>query len=150
MLSLLAGAGTLAFAGESACPASEILEFVTIERLCADGGDPNEDVDPVQREDSARWYTPRPPLSWDSHTSIIEVQPNSLGFARIRTRLVFESGDLRNVITTIPVCTRVRAAGPMKNSTGSLGIGYSIRLRDPTGQQCQGFISDTIIAVQTN
>jgi len=35
----------------------------------------------------------------------------------------------------------------MKNSSGSHGIGNSVLLTDPSGEQCQGFISTTVVRV---
>lgn len=123
------------------------LEYVDIVDPCRDGGDSNEDVDPSSDESLGRRYTPRSVSAQRSYSDVIQAKPNDLGFARIRTRLVFSSKDLRNVIGTLPSCTSVQAVGPMKNGTGSQGVGYAIRLRDPRGDVCQGYVSVTAVSV---
>jgi len=77
----------------------------------------------------------------------IRANESAIGGARIRSRLVFEANDLRNVLGLLPSCTSVRAAGPMKNDTFSAGVGYSIRLVDPQNRRCQGFVSASVVTV---
>jgi hypothetical protein len=142
----------------AACPTSahpdqgtqerEAREHVTIDAPCEDGGDPDEEVDVTRDEGLGRMYTPRRALPLDQYTAVVEAKPSDLGFTRIRARLVFSAGDLRNVLGRLPSCVPIRAAGPMKNGTGSQGLGYAIRLVDPRGRVCQGFVSATAVTVR--
>lgn len=130
--------------GQAATTTSAGLDEIRIDESCTCCGDPNEDVD---LQDPGRRYAPRPVLAADLYTTTIRAKNNELGGARIRSRLVFAAADQRNVLGTLPSGVTVRAAGPMKNSTFSDGIGYSIRLVDSHGQSCQGFVSATVVTV---
>jgi hypothetical protein len=122
----------------------DALDEVPIAASCVDGGDPNEDVDAA---DAGRRYTPRaiPPSA--NHDLTIVASPSSIGGARIRSRLIFEAADLRNVLGVLPSALRVRAAGPMKNSTFSAGLGYAIQLVDPEQRRCRGFVSASVVTI---
>lgn len=124
------------------CPYSAPLEEVSIDELCEDGGDPNEDVDP---ENASRKYTPRPVLPLSLYTTTVRAKPSELGGVRIRSRLIFAADDERNVLGKLPSCVAVRAAGPMKNKTFSAGLGWSIRVVDRQNKRCQGFVSTTVV-----
>ena len=132
----------------SACPsdpAAEVVEILDFEGSCTPppGEDPTAEVD---ISDAGAAYAPRPAVPAEYYTTVLQVQPSTLGAARVRSRLVFDAGDLRNVLTTVPDCALLRLAGPMKNSSGSMGLGWAVRLRDPAGQVCQGYLSQTVLA----
>jgi hypothetical protein len=74
------------------------------------------------------------------------VQPSASGYARLRSRLTFSADDERNVLGRVPSCTVVMAAGPMKNGSGSMGVGYAVRVRDRSGRMCQAYLSDSVVS----
>lgn len=124
------------------CSDAPLVTELTFEGSCSPTG---REALGMDFADMGAAYAPLPVEPKEEYDTPVQVRRNSLGYARVRSRLIFNANDGRNVLATIPSCTTILARGPTKMSPGSQGLGWAVRLVDPTGARCRGYISDTVL-----
>ena len=87
-----------------------------------------------------------PPVTdYDEYHNVLEAEPNSLGFVRIRSSASFDAADLSNVMGIVPCGTIFRANGGVKNKSLGNAAGYYVLVRDSEGNRCRGYVSLTVV-----
>ncbi len=77
--------------------------------------------------------------------TVARLKPQEGGVVRIRSCAVWPADDLGNVLGTLEAGREVPVFGPVKHPLFSAGIGYVVPLIDPSGDQCRGYLSASVI-----
>ncbi len=81
----------------------------------------------------------------DSYDTVVRLRGSGEPTLHVRSSPAWDLDDPSNVLGVVAVGSCTRAQGPLKNRALGNALGYAIRVRDPAGRVCRGYVAGTVV-----